>query len=165
MVPCAIAFYWSLGDCPPVTFSSTPCAGFQKMRKIRDSVQRIGSMDREDVLVSLEKIDIGFVIYPNFNALDLVGPYEVLSRLHSKCLLNIRESRHGSFREGNHCQNGCRLFGLPFRRYCCCDRRTRTIGYDEPFGIDDFHQCARFGPNPVFERDWPYALSLRPVVF
>ncbi len=44
-------------------------------------------MDREDVLVGLEKIDIGFVIHPNFNALDLVGPHEVLSRLHSRCLL------------------------------------------------------------------------------
>ncbi len=37
--------------------------------------------------MSLEKINIGFVLFPNFNALDLVGPHEVLSRLHSRCIL------------------------------------------------------------------------------
>ena len=37
--------------------------------------------------MSLEKIDIGFVIYPNFNALDLIGPHEVLSRLDARCFL------------------------------------------------------------------------------
>ena len=35
----------------------------------------------------LGKMDIGFVIYPGFNALDLMGPHEVLSRLDARCFL------------------------------------------------------------------------------
>jgi transcriptional regulator GlxA family with amidase domain len=34
-----------------------------------------------------EKITIGFVIYPGFNALDLVGPHEILSRLNARFFL------------------------------------------------------------------------------
>ena len=37
--------------------------------------------------MSSEKIRIGFVIYHEFNILDLAGPYEVLSRLDSECFL------------------------------------------------------------------------------
>ena len=45
-----------------------------------------------------EKITIGFVIYPGFNALDLVGPHEILSRLNARFFLDSQTEREGQDR-------------------------------------------------------------------